>query len=176
MPLKTSTSFSSPCWKNQFATNRWSLTRNHVGVKSPGMPLGLANVLPPKPHPRDWQGGQMPHSCPEGGGGRTRNSLMHYSHLAHRTQNHRKKEGKNQIWNKKRRKNNYAIRGRADSVTHEEAKRAICAVGFEATKAGASIITRFEFFIANCRQSKKTLHSIDCWPQIFVYYRRFGFM
>ena len=165
MPLKTSTSFSSPCWKNQFATNRWSLPRNHVGVKSPGMPLGLANALPPKPHPRDWQGEQMPHSCPEGGGGEPG---IHWCIIATWHTEHRitgKRKGKIKFETKKRRKNNYAIRGRADTVKHKEAKCAICAVGFEATQAGASIISRFEFFIANCRQSKKTLHSIDCWPQ-----------
>ena len=95
---------------------------------------------------------------------------MHYSHLAHRARLEflkdkritRKGKGKIKFETKKRGKNNYAIRGRADTETHEEAKCAISAVRFEATKAGASIISLFEFFIANCRQSKKTLHSIDC--------------
>ena len=50
------------------------LIGNHVRVKSSGLARGLANARPPgsatfaNVQPRDWQGGQMPRSCPEGGG------------------------------------------------------------------------------------------------------------
>ena len=49
----------------------YNLIGNRVRVKS----SGLANARPPgsatfaNAQPRDWQGGQMPRSCPERGGG-----------------------------------------------------------------------------------------------------------
>lgn len=61
---------------------------------------------------------------------------MHYSHRARLEflkdkRITRKGKGKIKFETKKRGKNNYAIRGRADTVKHKEAKCAICAVGFE---------------------------------------------
>ena len=53
----------------------YNLIGNRVRVKSSGLARGsVANARPPgsatfaNAQPRDWQGGQMPHSCPEGGG------------------------------------------------------------------------------------------------------------
>ena len=54
----------------------YNLIGNRVRVKSSGLARGsVANARPPgsatfaNAQPRDWQGGQMPRSCPEGGGG-----------------------------------------------------------------------------------------------------------
>ena len=52
-----------------------NLIGNRVRVKSSGLARGsVANARPPgsatfaNAQPRDWQGGQMSRSCPEGGG------------------------------------------------------------------------------------------------------------
>ena len=71
------------------------LIGNQGHVKSSGIAPRLANArtqgsakfanAPPLPHPRDWEGGQMPRSSPWGGGGGTGpiwNWLMHYIPLS----------------------------------------------------------------------------------------------
>ena len=76
MPLQTSSIFSHPWQMSQtpfFSSKTFCLVysdRKPLGVKSSGLAPGVAMPGPraaltlQMPHPRDWQGGQMPRSSP----------------------------------------------------------------------------------------------------------------